>query len=348
MGKAKLNTLSAMQADRILVIRFKSMGDILFTLPAVHALRHNFPNHKITFLTSREFVPLLSGFRDVDEVLSVDRSALRNGHLLHRVREVCSLIGLLRRKKFSLAIDLQGYGETALITRLTGAAQRWGTVYHALRGFAYTRGIRRDPTMHPAESYLLLLKECGLSVESARNEFVLPANVKVEASQLFAKLGLNTNKPALFIQPFTSSPHKDWPLENYIALATHWRAAGVQVLFGGGPGELPRLEKVVQAGFPVSAGAPLLVSGGLTGLCTVVIGGDTGLLHMAAAMNKRVLILQGPHRYPEKFYPFRHPEWKLMPPPGAAISAINLRDVIHASEAAFAERASQVAAAVSE
>ena len=80
---------------------------------------------------------------------------------------------------------------------------------------------RRARKIHPAESNLLLLKECGLSVESVRNEFVVPADALTEARPLFAKFGLNDHKPALFIQPFTSSPQKDWPLENYLALAKH-------------------------------------------------------------------------------------------------------------------------------
>jgi ADP-heptose:LPS heptosyltransferase len=293
--------------DQILVTRFKSMGDILFTLPAIHALRDNFPRHKITFLTSREFMPLLTGFSDVDEVVSLDRSLLRRGNLIHMAQEMCSLLALLHQRKFSLAVDFQGYGETAIMTWLTRAPHRWGTVYQSMRRFAYTRGIQRNPKLHPAESNLLLLKQCGLSVESVRNEFVLPASTMAEARQLFAKFGLNDSKPGLFIQPFTSSAQKDWPLENYLALATHWRDAGVQVLFGGGPGELPRLQAVVRAGFPVAAGAPLLVSAGLAKLCTVLVGGDTGLLHLAVAMNKRVVMIKGPHRHPERFYPFPNP-----------------------------------------
>jgi ADP-heptose:LPS heptosyltransferase len=338
-----------MQAGaRILVTRFKSMGDILFTLPAIHALRDNFPCHKITFLTSTEFVPILAGFPDVDEVVSLDRSLLRAGNLIHMAQEMCSLIVLLHQKKFSLAVDFQGYGETALITRLTRAPNRWGTVYHSVRRHAYTQGVRRNPKLHPAESNLLLLKQCGLSVDSARNEFLLPASSMAEARQLFAKLGLDARKPAMFIQPFTSSPQKNWPLENYLALANHWRDSGVQVLFGGGPAEVDLLQTALRAGFPVAAGAPLLVSAGLAKLCTIVVGGDTGLLHIAVAMNKRVVMIQGPHRHPERFYPFRNPDWKLMPPGGAAISAISVRAVINASEVAFADCASPFAAAVGE
>jgi len=334
--------------DRILVTRFKSMGDILFTLPAIHALRDNFPHHKITFLTSREFMPLLAGFRDVNEVVGLDRSLLRSGNLFGLAQEMCSLTVLLHQRKFALAIDFQGYGETALITWLSRAPQRWGTVYQPMRAYAYTRGVRRHAKTHPAESNLNLLKQCGLSVEPARNEFALPATSMAEARRLFKKLGLNAHKATLFIQPFTSSAQKDWPLENCLALANHWRHAGMQVLFGGGPAEVSRLLPAMGAGFPVAAGAPLLVSAGLAKMCTVIVGGDTGLLHMAVAMNKRAVMIQGPHRHRERFYPFGHPEWKLMPPAGAAISAVGVRDVIDATEVAFADCADHFAAAVNE
>jgi len=143
---------------------------------------------------------------------------------------------------------------------LTRAPQRWGTVYHGTRGYAYTRGVRRDPTIHPAESNLQLLLQCGVPMSTVRNDFVLPDDSMTKARELFALLGLDARKPTLFIQPFTSSAQKNWPLKNYLALANHWRNAGVQVLFGGGPGELPQLQSVCEAGFPVSAGAPVRVS----------------------------------------------------------------------------------------
>ena len=88
----------AQPGARVLVTRFKSIGDILFTLPAVHALRENYPDIKITFLTSNEFRPLVGCFRDVDEVLTIDRSMYRRGNILHIARETFSLLRLLRQK----------------------------------------------------------------------------------------------------------------------------------------------------------------------------------------------------------------------------------------------------------
>ena len=64
----------------IRLIRLKSIGDVLFTLPAVHVVRQNFPGAKITFLTSRENASLLEGFREGDEVITLDRARFQSGN----------------------------------------------------------------------------------------------------------------------------------------------------------------------------------------------------------------------------------------------------------------------------
>ncbi len=138
----------------ILVIRLKSIGDVVLALPAVHALRESFPSAKITFLTSRENSVLLRGFRDVDEVIALDRAKLRSGHPLKVTSEFFGLLWRLRAGKFSLAVDFQGYGESAWLARLTGAPQRWGGIYGKGREWAYTRSFAREEKIHPAAANL--------------------------------------------------------------------------------------------------------------------------------------------------------------------------------------------------
>ena len=317
----------------ILVTRLKSIGDIVFTLPAIHALRDNFPNSRITFLTLKENAPLIEGFRDVQEIITIDRAAYRRGNLARMVREIFSVLQLARTRKFSLAIDFQAYGETALLTWLTRAAQRWGPAYQSNRRWAYTGGIDRIRSAHPADWNLSLLLHGGLTINPVRNEFILPSAALSEARKLFTQLNLNADRPVLFIQPFTSAPRKNWPLENYLALANHWRAHGVQVLFGGGPGERTRLEPAERAGFPVSANAPLLVSAGLMKLSTLIVGGDTGLMHLAVAMDKRVVLLALSSRQ----HPFQHPEWSITPTEGSDMAGIKVPVVIEVCARAFAE-----------
>jgi ADP-heptose:LPS heptosyltransferase len=159
-----------------------------------------------------------------------------------------------------------------------------------------------------------------------------------EARQFFAAHNLDTARPTLFIQPFTSSPPKNWPLENYISIAGHWHSHGVQVFFGGGPSERTALEPVHQAGFPVSAGVPLLVTGGLMNLSSLILGGDTGALHLAVAMGKRVAMIRNSNA-PGSPYPYQHPDWAVIATNGRDVSSIETGAVIEACTRVFTERA---------
>jgi ADP-heptose:LPS heptosyltransferase len=327
--------------ENILLIRLKSIGDILFLLPAVHVVRENFPGAKITFLTSSENAPLLQGFQEVDEVITLDRARFQSGNPRAVLSEAFSLFRRLRRGKFSLVVDFQGYGETAWLARLSGAPQRWGSVYGPGRRWAYTHGVTRDDRLHHVDRYLSLLEQCGLRPGKILNEFALPDDALNAARQFFAAHDLNTAKSTLFIQPFTSSPGKNWPLDRHLAVAQLWQQRGWQILFGGGPAERSALEPVRQAGFPVSAGVPLLVTGGLMKLSSFILGGDTGALHLAVAMGKRVVMIRNSIA-PGSPYPYQHPDWAVTPTSGRVVSSIETSAVVEACERALSERAGNV------
>ena len=305
----------------ILLIRLRSMGDIMFTLPAVHLVRESLPGATITFLVSKEYAPLLEGFQDVNTVIAVDRARFRRCNPKDIITETLSVLRQVRRGKFSLAVDFHGHGETGLLAWCSGAPQRAGLVYHANRDWAYTKVLRPDHRLHPAERNLSLLRECGLCPTRIRNEFTLPASALAEAGQFLGALGLSPAKPVLFIQPFTSTPSKSWRLDRFLEVAHSWRSHGWQVIFGGGPADLVALEPARQAAFPVSAGMPLMVTAGLIKLSTLVLGNDTGILHLAVAMGKRVIMLLGSAE-PGSCHPFQHPNWSVVPPEGQPISSI--------------------------
>lgn len=318
---------SARHEDRsILLIRLKSMGDIVFTLPAIHILRKAAPDARISFLVSKEYAPMLQGFRDLNTVIELDRQKFRTWNPLQMLSGSWSLLGRIRAQCPGLAIDFQGYGETALLTRASGAPERWGTVYRPGRSWAYTGSVPRHVDVHPAEDYLLLLRRIGFAAAEVRNEFVLPAAPLRQASELFSKHGLASDRRTLFIQAFTSAAVKNWPLERYLSVAQYWRARNWQILFGGGPADRLALEPARQAGFVVVAGAPLLVSAGLAQLSTLVLGGDTGLLHLAVAMAKRVVMIMKPS-IPGGTHPFQHPDWAVVPSGDLPLSSITVEAV---------------------
>jgi ADP-heptose:LPS heptosyltransferase len=256
----------------------------------------------------------------VDEVIALDRDVYRRANLPRMAIATWRLLARLRSAAFTHAIDLHGFGETALLARWTGARDRWGVVYKRSRGYAYTIKVPRMDGLHPIDANLALLKDCGLQARAVENYFQVPDENVVEARNLLATLDIAATDKYVFVQPFTSNPAKDWPLLNYLELAREWRKAGVKTLFGGGPNDGARLDIVFKEGFPSSSGATLLTSAALARKSQLVIGGDTGLLHLAVAMQKRVLlIVNSPHTMT---IPYSHPDWAIAPGPGSGIQAI--------------------------
>jgi ADP-heptose:LPS heptosyltransferase len=228
-------------------------------------------------------------------------------------------------------VDFQGFGETAWMAWFTGASQRWGSVYGKGRSWAYTRGLVRDDRLHPADWNLQLLAGCGVDCRALTNEFSLPADALAAARNFLAENRLAAGRPTLVIQPFTSTAQKNWPLENFLAVARHWRDRGVQVIFLGGPAETAPLAPARAEQFCVATGLPLLVSAGLTQLATLTLSGDTGLGHLAVAQGRRVVMLMM-HTKPGACVPFGHPDWAVAPEPPGKISNLTIETVLAATD----------------
>ncbi|HEY0457120.1 MAG TPA: glycosyltransferase family 9 protein [Verrucomicrobiae bacterium] len=322
-------------SEKILCVRLKSIGDVVFTLPAVNAIQQNHPDCRITFLVSAECAALLEGFKAIQETIILDRAIYRSKKLGQIWKSTCQLFRRLRRGGFSYAIDFQGYGETALLTRMTGARQRLGVVYSRTRALAYTTGVPRDYSIHPIDFNFALLRAGGESVANLRNEFELPNICKERAKEIFRESALKLNRPTIYLQPFTSTAHKNWPLGNYLELALVMRERGRQIVFVAGPSDKQALAPVRKERFPVVVGAPLLVSAALASISDLAIGGDTGLLHLAVAMNKRVVMIMGTNT-PGSAHPYRHPEWTVTPKLGTNLSQIKTEAVVEAAEQALA------------
>ena len=192
----------------------------------------------------------------------------------------------------------------------------------------------RADRLHPTDGYIQLLQDSGLKIGNAPNDFQLPAAALADAQKFLADQKI-TAQPVLFLQPVTRSPHKAWPLANYLALARDFKARGGAVIFGGGPADRVRLEPARAEGFTIAAGQPLLVTGGLMKLSKLVIGGDTGAVHLAVALGQRVVMLV--HRFdPGTPVPFGHEDWAIRPlQRGDHIQTITVERVLAAYQAAL-------------
>jgi ADP-heptose:LPS heptosyltransferase len=298
------------QFKNILIIRLGGIGDIAFTLPAVNLVKKYYPNCHLTFLTYKEFEPLLHGFPAINEIITIDRRLYLQKKLKAIKNDIAHLFKHLHEKKYELVIDFQAFGETAVISWLSRAKCRLGFSPDIIQKLFYTFSIEEFSKKHRIDKNCELLEKYGMPQTQIVNDFVLPDIELAQAQALFNELGLNPSKPLIFIQPFTNRPKKNWPLENYLAFAEYWEQQGFQIIFGGGPADRKKLTSVSDK-FPVTAGkASLLTNIGLMKMSTLIVGGDTGLLHFGVAVGKKILMLMGPTN-PKTYGPYGHPEWAI-------------------------------------
>lgn len=278
-----------MANPRFVVVRLGSLGDIVHTFPAVAGLRESFPSAEIIWLTHPRWVELVSRSGLVTEIWPVDSRDLAS------VREV---VGKLRRQKWDAAIDYQGLWKSALLPFLGGAARRIGFSSETIREFGvpilYTDSVQCKTT-HIAE------QNGELSLRAGANHAVGPVSLRVadaDVAKVRADLTKENLGRYLVLSPGGGWRAKCWPADRFGALCRKLREElGLSCVVNYGPGE-ESLVAEVQA----SSGEPKPVAydgeiGTLMALlrdAQCVVGGDTGPLHLAVALNTPAVALFGP------------------------------------------------------
>ncbi len=275
------------EGAHVLVVRLSALGDVLFALEAVAALRAERPDVRIDFLVEDRFAGVLADHPDLTAVRTLPRKGLSA-----RLR---GLWALRCGPRYDAVLDVHGLLKSALPARLVRTRRRIGFAPPLAKEGAhrfYTETVTAPrPTPHRAEQGLHLLRALGLRGAPC------PASLALAEPppELRAHDG-----PLVVLHPGTSAfaAFKRWPIERFAVLAERLTAAGFRVAVSFGPGERAMAESIRTA-----APACLPLDGGALGLlrlaaayraADVVVAADTGPLHIAAAAGARVLALFGP------------------------------------------------------
>lgn len=275
------------RGGRVLVIRLSALGDVLFALETVAALRRERPDVHIDFLVEDRFQMLLKDHPQIDRILVYPRR--------HRWRIPSSLFAL-RKQRYDIAFDLHGIQKSALHMLIARARHKVGPAAPASRegaSYAYSLTVPMPtPPPHRAAIGHMLLQAIGLSGSATA-----PSIATTEPPPELLK-GLP--RPRVLLHPGTSAfaAFKRWPRERFAELARRLAARGISVLVGYGPGERELAELALQAapGARAADGTTLGLAGlaGTMRHCDVVVAADTGPLHLAAAVGARCVAIFGP------------------------------------------------------
>lgn len=269
---------------RVVLVRLSALGDIIHTWPLAEALHRVDPSMHLTWVVEAPFRPLVEGHPAVDAVLTVRTKTWRRRPLSARTRaEISMLKGSFHELQPDLAIDSQGLLKSAIVTRWTGAPRRAGLARpwrrEIIAGFVYTEVVPgASPGSHVAATNLEMVRTLGVdppALEPPDGRWLLGSGEN-QAAGVYAVL-----------LPGAGGAHKVMADSTLAAVARDLVDSGLEVIVAWGPGEKERAEAVATLGGDGVQPAPptdLVELASLMGRARLVIGGDTGPVHLAASL----------------------------------------------------------------
>jgi lipopolysaccharide heptosyltransferase III len=286
------------ESARILILRLRSIGDIVLLTPALRLLKRWRPDFRISALVESRFQELLAGNPDVDDILQIEGSP-GFGRPVSRFR----LARAIRARKPAVCINLHGGPTSAFLTRFCGARWKAGFSHFRRRGIYNVlipdaRTILNQPVIHTAEHQASALFWLGLPQQKIPRArlFVSPSDL-ARWRQSGHQLRVAPGRSYAILQPTALYATKQWPAENFARLGSFLESeAGIQPIFSAGPGESAILDAVEK-----SSGRKIRrlegiglgqFAAALSGAC-LFVGNDSGPAHMAAALERPSVVIFG-------------------------------------------------------
>lgn len=313
--------MSGTEYQNIALVRLSSIGDVIFAMPALAVLRQRFPNSKISWIVEDRAADLLADHPLLDEVIVMPRRQWKKKRAggasrLDVLSDMRRFGRSLRDRKFDLVIDFQGNIKSGLITRATKAPLRIG----------FSRGETKEPNwlftnkhldlkgevMHRMERDIRLLELIGVQESFVWPPFQYVSTDQVVVDEFLSEIG--GEGPLIVLNPGTSSwfKSKRWDPDYYASVADYLvLSRNAKVVINWGPDEIEVVDQIMAAATAKIFRAPDLKNmrqvGYLMSQADLVVGSDTGPVHLAAVQKIDTIILFGPYD-PRFYYPFGHKE----------------------------------------
>lgn len=282
----------------VLIVKLSAMGDVIHALPVSYAIKETFPDAKVTWVVEPPSLPLLKMNPCVDKIILFKKKDFRS--LKGFMREFFPFKHELQQQDYDAVLDLQGLFKSAAIAFFAKSNIKLGICnMRELSDKISTPVVGENAEGHIVERYLDTARAVGCVVGNVTFPIQIPVEESEAARKIMEHAGIRDGNPYVVFVVGANWPNKRWPTENFAALGDwFYQLAVVPVLIGSGDldaqraqeieskMEIPPINLVNRTNIPQLA--HVLRSSRL------VIGGDTGPVHLGSALGVRTIMLMGP------------------------------------------------------
>ena len=277
----------------VLVVRLRSIGDTVLATPSLHALRRFLPDARIDILLEDWVAPVLAGFKEVDNIITVERKGIRGR---------AAVAQELRANKYDVVYNLHGGSTATFLTRATGARHRVG--YAEYRYSGLHNHVAPSPIelwgrekLHSVEQQLGLLGWTGVPVSDLPlTRLSVTPEAEASINERLRAAGIDEAKKVALLHPAAAFDTKQWATENFARIAEYLDERSFVPVAIVAPHE-SQIADVLQHAASVSIASFVDLSlpevTALAARASLFVGNDSGIAHIAAAVSCPSVVIFG-------------------------------------------------------
>jgi heptosyltransferase-1 len=290
-----------MNPKKILIIKLSSLGDVIMTIPVADLIKKTHPGVKLGWVTEEGGLEALEDYDALDKLYLFEKKKIeawaRKGHYFKIISYLRRFTREIRKEGWELSIDFQSLFRSSLIPFLARIPRRAASL-KGINKLMVTDNIPYStfPGGHAIDWYHHLAASLGLIAPEKRGRFFFPLS---EEKKKAARAELKKYKrPFVGLAPFSKWPSKNWPVEYYREVA-RWvtEERGGTVFLFGGPGDREKNESIIHGlehGVNKAGELSLSEFAARAGEMDLFLSGDSGPMHIAAAMGVKQFAFFGP------------------------------------------------------
>ena len=292
----------------ILIVKLSAIGDVIHTLPALNALRRQFPDAHITWLVEEDAASLVEGHEALDRVLVSKRKrwmrGLRTSSFFSTISEIYRFIKALRDTDYDMILDFQALLKSGVLIGLARGRRKIGFgkgLEHMEHSYIFLneRISAVDMEIHALSRGMMFIEALGIPSTTIEYKLPVSSHDYEKVDDLMRTYGISGAEPLIAINPIAKWETKLWPHKKFSQLADFLiERYDAKIIFTGGPDDDPTIQDITVAmkgrAVNLSGHTTLKMLSALYEKMVFVISTDTGPMHMAAAVGTPVVALFGP------------------------------------------------------